>query len=457
MSELQKALLEARSSPDILGALGKLLWAAATDGEDCPDHKIPTPKAMTEWMRDGWAGDVAQEAISRAIVCAEIVDTWINDPKPEPVETPEAKEANGLVTAVLLRLASRTAQQSDELRPWFHLNKTHKLWTLAHAIAEAKNLNMAQHPIAPIVRAWQLKPVAVEPDMRLDSRILPHMSDSARRESLKNSDRALAIIAGKHEKAVQLELFPEPEPHEVALLNLVDGTGQPIRTSGQGAPLVSRLLVSTVLAIPQEARCYGEVQFDLTLRDLVDAVYAGNWRRGEQWPDLREALRELRDIHIRERQHSTLWQVVNVRRIPDENAKFDSPIRFEAALPPGSTTGPMINPMALAEAGKRSSPAWRAYIAAHSLAWIPGVTRVPAGKGNRYGWTKDVNKYPVLTDKDRKRLAFGDATGARSKDKLNAPWQDIPGLVTLTDQRDPKTGVTGWRFIPESVSNRRGK
>ncbi|MCY4167575.1 MAG: hypothetical protein OXE82_04785 [Rhodobacter sp.] len=309
-------------------------------------------------------------------------------------------------------------------------------------------------PLADILEAW---PVKVEADTRRDSQILPHMSDSAKRESLKNSDRALAIIAGKHEKPVQLELLPEPEPHEVALLNLVDGTGQPIRTSGQGAPLVSRLLISTVLAIPQETRYLGEAQFDLTLRDLVEAVYAGKWRRGEQWPQLREALRELRDIHIREREHSTLWQVVNVRRIPDEDAGLDSPIRFEAALPPGSTTGPTIDPKALAKLGLKSSPAWRAYIAAHSLTWKVGVTRVPTGQGNRRSWSRNVNSYPVLTSHDMKRLAFGDAKMNRTRSELEKPWQNIPGLVTLTDQNDPKTGVRGWRFIPESVSNRRGK
>ena len=347
------------------------------------------------------------------------------------------------VPPVISFLWSRKNNEIDPIP--FDLPGYHNRW-----IKRLEHDPNAEPPLAAQIRAW---PIQVEPETRKDSRILPYITNSIKREIFKNSDKALAVIAGRHEKPVQLSLFPEPKPHEVALLNLVDGTGQPIRTTGRGAPLISRLLVSSIIAIPQEVRQY-ETNFDFTLRDLVDAVYAGKWNRTLDWPRLRDAMRELRDLHIELKDRGTLWQPINVREIPNKDAKINAPIRFEIALPPGSTTGPTIDPKALAEAGKRSSPEWRAYIAAHSVIWIRGLTRVPTGSGDRFSWSKDVTRYPVLTIKDRKQLAFGNATGARSKEKLNAPWENIPGLITLTEQTDPKTGVKGWRFIPEPVAEK---
>ena len=54
-----------------------------------------------------------------------------------------------------------------------------------------------------------------------------------------------------------------------------------------------------------------------------------------------------------------------------------------------------------------SAPRWRAYIAAHSVAWQPGTTRVPVPRTGRFVWTRNLATYPVLTLNDRRRFAFG--------------------------------------------------
>ena len=82
------------------------------------------------------------------------------------------------------------------------------------------------------------------------------------------------------------------------------------------------------------------------------------------------------------------------------------------------------------------SPArWRAFIAAHCIAWIPGITRVPVMRGKRKrGFqtrTRDVSAYPVLTLEDRRRLAFGVERHERGRATVDAAFRDLPGLTVL--------------------------
>ena len=60
------------------------------------------------------------------------------------------------------------------------------------------------------------------------------------------------------------------------------------------------------------------------------------------------------------------------------------------------------------------------------------------------------NQGSVLTIKDR--LAFGEAdTKHRTKDQINAPWRDLPGLSAVEKVIDARTGEVGWRIIPAEV------
>ena len=48
---------------------------------------------------------------------------------------------------------------------------------------------------------------------------------------------------------------------------------------------------------------------------------------------------------------------------------------FDVELPDGAAHGPVIDRLELARLRLVSGPKFRAYIAAHSVAWRPGVTR----------------------------------------------------------------------------------
>ena len=121
----------------------------------------------------------------------------------------------------------------------------------------------------------------------------------------------------------------------------------------------------------------------------------------------------------------------------------------------GGGSAQRVDLAALNRLSVESSPRWRAAIAAHSIIWQPGVTRlpIPGRRGRpsgRWGWARDANAYPIVTLDDRRRLAFGARDSKnRTRREVNGAWSDLPGLtVAERSAVDPKTGAVGWRLLP---------
>ena len=91
-----------------------------------------------------------------------------------------------------------------------------------------------------------------------------------------------------------------------------------------------------------------------------------------------------------------------------EDAGLDDLVLLDVELPRRIAREPIIDVRELARLGVHSAPRFRAYIAARSVTWRSGKTRVviPRSGGQRT-WAADPEAYPVLTAEDRRRLAFG--------------------------------------------------
>ena len=91
-----------------------------------------------------------------------------------------------------------------------------------------------------------------------------------------------------------------------------------------------------------------------------------------------------------------------------EDAGLDDLVLLDVELPRRIAREPIIDGRELARLGVHSAPRFRAYIAARSVTWRSGKTRVviPRSGGQRT-WAADPEAYPVLTAEDRRRLAFG--------------------------------------------------
>ena len=127
-------------------------------------------------------------------------------------------------------------------------------------------------------------------------------------------------------------------------------------------------------------------------------------------------------------------------------------IRFPVMHPPGANgRGPILSTTDLAALRAKSGPRYRAYIAAHSLIWHPGVTRRRHPKGRGWGWSRDLADCPVLAAEDRDRLAYATAgeRWKRSRAAKDAVWEKLPGIRILDRAADTPDGRRGWRIAPD--------
>ena len=297
------------------------------------------------------------------------------------------------------------------------------------------------------------KPPEVRPERRIDP-ILPVVVESVKAAPEREAGRlAFAGIVEdrKSPPPAQLPLLPAPEGPRVPLLELSDWRGVPTMARGRGAPLDLRLAVGACILTPHAARA-ARGRLAVTVRELRDFLFPNGWERRRDWPRIRAALFGARDYVLPHGRGN--WLPFALRREPGEAAVLDDLILIDVELPPGAGHGPVIDRPSLAQLGVRSAPKFRAYIAAHSVAWRPGVTRRrhPSNRSVHL-WSSDPAHYPILTREDRRRLAFG-AQDKRDRTRANqdAPWEDLPGIEILTRKASTADGRSGWLVVPEAAA-----
>ena len=298
-------------------------------------------------------------------------------------------------------------------------------------------------------------PHKVTPTRRKDRRILPRVVEGAHHPDRERGMLFGGLHEGRRIEAPELPLFPDTaSAKRVPMLDLVDAAGLPVMARGRGVPLPLRLFVRALASIEPPDRRLESVRMALTLRELRDGLYPNGWRSGQHWPELRHALLHARDYAIHDGRGR--WFPVALRYMPD-TPDLEDLVVLDVAYPPGSHSGPTVSLPAMDQLSVTSAPRWRAYIAAHSIAWQPGTTRVPAPRaGGRYLWTRNRSAYPLLTVEDRLRLAFGepsDNPNRRTRAAIDAAFRDLPGLVMVSERAvNERTGEVGWLVIPEDAA-----
>ena len=303
------------------------------------------------------------------------------------------------------------------------------------------------------------EPVTVRAVRRLDP-ILP-VVQSVREHPAREAGR-LAFVGGladgRGRVAGQLPMLPDTEGPRVPLLDLIDYRGGPVMAKGRGAPLDLRLFVGACIMAPFETRKHGS-RLAVTQRELRDFLFPNRWQRNRDWPAIQSALRRAHTYEIPGRftwRGGTVVNWVPFRLVggAGDEAALDDLVVIDVELPPRSAAGPVIDRRTLAQLGVTSAPRFRAYIAAHSVAWRVGVTRRRHPLNRRvHLWSADPAHYPILTTQDRRRLAFG---GADTKHRLtadqNAAWEKLPGVEVLSRAATTQAGRNGWVIVPEAAA-----
>lgn len=414
---LTEALLAAVAADEVLAALTRIEYRRVHPGRDCPDDAIPSESALCEWLPD--CPPAAQD---EAHAMGEGLDALMRGPR----------EVESL-----------------------------------HAVWIANPEPRPRHPLAPIVAAWLDRPREIEAETRRDKCILAHITGGDEHRA-----RTVGMLfAGLHEnrriEQPELPLWPGvPARKRVPILDVVDAAGVPVVQRG-GAPLALRLFVRVLSAVPVASRGHGEIPLSVKVGDLLNALWPVSdttgrrtWRAGEHWPKLCRVLWDARDYAIHDGRGR--WFPLSLRYLPDIPAseltkRLDERVELRVELPPGATSGPPVALPVMDRLMVDSAARWRAFIAAHCIAWAPGTTRVPVMRGlrktGRLTWARAVSAYPVLTLDDMRRLAFGTDPRHSTAAKVRGAFRDLPGLVVVDEAaQDERTGTVGFRVVPEAAA-----
>ena len=304
------------------------------------------------------------------------------------------------------------------------------------------------------------EPSEVRPERRIDP-ILPVVVGTVKEAPEREAGRLAfgGVIEERKSLPAQLPLLPRPEGPRVPILELSDWRGVPTMARGRGAPLDLRLAVGACVLTPHVARS-ARGRLAVTVRELRDFLFPHGWKRWRDWPRIRDALFRARDYVIPgpfllEGRRVGNWLPFALRGEPGDDAGLDDLVLIDVELPPGSGHGPVIDRRELARLGVDSAPRFRAYIAAHSVAWRPGVTRRRHPRNRSiHLWSSDPGNYPVLTAEDRDRLAFGNVDRRRKegRSKADGYWEDLPGVEILTRKASTPEGGRGWLVVPAKAA-----
>ena len=399
----------------------------------------------------------------------------IGSPQPEPASPPaspieafwrDGREPAEAALAALQALDPHAATEGEGL--------TLLGVALAAAIPREGRANRGARPILPTVRA---QPVLLE---------LP--ADQAGRVS--------PLMAAPPPSAPMLPGFDPPAVLEASPLAVFDRAGGVSRSPGRGAALAMRAFVELLLFADLEARgALGGVRYEITLRELVGALWPHGWRRRIHEAALRSALRQIEGLRVLlpeappgsgwRRSEPGLWHPIELPVLFDPGAGMEARLGVRVQLPYASRHGPRVDRAALREAGLDSAPMYRALLALayqwhatgyqhHAIRALRGVlddpalppraayvARLRAEAAGRVEPNPVAARLPVYARDTRARLAYPEAelTGRQEKHSREMADHVLRQLerrcLVMIEECDVEgqplsdaEGARGWRITP---------
>ena len=384
---------------------------------------------------------------------------------------------------------------------------THAAWETHHS----KNEEL-RHPIAPLVTDWLNTPPVVEPDTRRTGIFPKAIDPHSRAFTLPHMPTAPAPpdapLGAIPDTAYLPGLAPPDSLSRTATpLVLYDMLGEESMRGGHAAPMALRLFVEALMLLQQKDR-HMRRRVRVTLRSLRDWLYPnnpGNYKVPRILPLIFQALLHVDAMRVRVvlpgEKAATLWRPVGVTGYPVDS--LDSPVIFDIELPPGSSSGALMDRQALRQVGVQSALKYRALLTlyvewdrygTHSgkriYATRPCVRRDKSGvlvdrRGNPVtdkrgrqssDWSKGVpvdengqptvwagaarepnparSRYPIYTENDVLRLCY--ALGAVTQ--KNRRWRlqqarrallemERDGLLII-ERNATSVDHKGWRIMP---------
>lgn len=398
-------------------------------GEQGCNETPPAPRGIEEWLTGNCPDDPLNEATARLERLFGYPAKWTTDGR--------------------VRLWAHFDVGGEEvvMRP----SDVQAVWE-----ADAATDGELKNPLNPLIRAYLDRSREVEPSrhprpLLPDIRVIGETAERGR-------GRLYGIMTEERANA-QVPLFGDTGPAgiigRVPLLGITDATtGGVVTAQGRGAPLGTALPIHSMFFVAHKDRRspYG-VTIVVSVGELRNEFFPRGWERRRDWSRLRRELEALRNRFV-PLANGVKWWPVMPGIVPGDDAGDDDLVVLHVTFPPGADKGTEINRRRLSELRVESGGAYRAMIAAAALAWQPGITRVKIK--DRFGWTTDPGRYPILTRQDRRDVVFGAGDRSnRTRAAVDRPFLALEqaGDILIPDREayDPERHTKGWRIIPKAA------
>ena len=449
----------------ILAELARAAWYDAHGCATCPPDRIPTEADLLTWWRPADASDPAHhEACSRldAVLAGrtfhglKLGAGWEWTALRHSVTADDAPPESEVCFAAAMRsrgFAGGSPGAGDYLAA-FDVVAVHERWL------ELPEADRPLHPLAPVVAAWQARPIEVEPDRR-DNAIIQYglfheAPAGARISGLRDHSNLLLAPGPVHELEPQLMMFGEDagEVGTAPLLMLADAAGFTALQQGRGARIDKRILLYSLLKVPRKQRCPGG---SWTLREpgfcIVRELWAPNdkgissYRPGKHGQALTQGFDALSIAKVT-LADGALWRPAVTRQSPNPH-DLDTDYIIEFRFPDDCARGAMVHRPSLIADGMVSDPAFDLCL---SLAFLWDKVKAQNG-GRRVYSTRPKAKRDrggVLLDREGKPIMGAPGSPRTGKDgKLTWPAAGRNGkLVPMKDWRHPSAVLDGTERHP---------
>ena len=410
-SEQHPTYSTAKTPGEIIEAVARAVWWQEHGSTKCPAHMIPTEPALREYVRvsgGGWIGENPDDGNGPCLFVE-----W-----PVPSAPIDRIMASGRMRRPALRRPSNIATAHAD---WIALSKPRP-----------------EHPLRPLVRAWQQRPRPVQRNRRL-ARTMPTGVGMAKDRKgflppwyVNPHDGGQLALPGFGPDVQDL-------PTPALPLVLYDlGVGRGVEQRGRGAPLALRIWVEAVLSISLSDRRH--IDGAATLEFPLKAIYPnGIPKRVEYYPRLEAAQEALakREAKIPWEDPTTKQQGArHVVLINDIVTGRNPHLRVIVDLPPGAITGPTVSPR-LAHWGVTAAPHYRALLGLAYRWWKPGQTHHPVDNRRDRHWieTQDPKRYSKVTDAEIVALVNPTSTRAQQRNLISESWRVLHDLVAAGEVR----------------------
>ena len=456
-----EALQAAKSGQDVLTALA--------EGVGGTGSKVPSPKDLGEWW-PLYPDELRESAQQRLIALVRAENPEVD----ESVIGFIALPGECLVCSLPPVADTDDSTPSGVLVPCDALEVTRR-WL------ESRAVTRMGHPFAPLVEAWQNRPVELDSRNERDAPLFPETMLSS-----KSVRKGMAVpppvvqqrgswLPNLAPGVVHRDVGPPPiVPLALWDLEAAGGTAR----STRGAPLAARIFVNVVLDVERErwdqAARRGVILPGQRLGDFLRLLYPANEAGKVRWdkrrlPHLLGALELLESPTTRVEWYDPHTGDGGARRVVvpldvPRHGKMNDCVRFAVYLPPGSKEGPLIDRIALKLAGAKTAAGWRLLLSLAADWHRPGKCRQPLRRGKHWAQRKTWDAYDVVMDSTLVAMAFPSTdqnlspSGRRSRvsraKKALAYLEEI-GYAEVRQERigrriRPGRSWAGWKNSPPS-------